>query len=177
MSVRHFDASSAECLVFTYKEGLLSSIAHDLKIRVIKFTIEVDENRRAIDARFDARSLRVVCAMRDRIEAPHTLSAAQKADIETAIVRDVLHARVYPEIRFNGAAVQEKGDQYLVQGTLTLHGHTRAVPVRVRRADEFYLAAARVHQPDFGIRPYQALLGTLKVKPDVTVHVRLRVPA
>jgi hypothetical protein len=30
-------------------------------------------------------------------------------------------------------------------------------------------ARITVHQPDFGIRPYRALLGALAVKPDVVV--------
>ena len=171
--MRHFDAASAECLVFTYKEGLLSAIAHDLKIRVTRFSIEADEDRRAIDARFDARSLRVVCAMQNSRESPETLSGAQKREIEAAIAQDVLDARAYPEIRFSSTSVEEKEDQYLVKGTLALHGHTRALPVRVRRRGGFYAAEARVHQPDFGIRPYRALLGTLKVQADVTVQVRL----
>src|SRR4051812_4209200 len=35
------DPASAECLVYTFKEGLLSAVAHDLKIRVERFEIEV----------------------------------------------------------------------------------------------------------------------------------------
>lgn len=36
------DASSADCFVFTYKEGLLSAVAHDLKLRVTRFTIDTE---------------------------------------------------------------------------------------------------------------------------------------
>ena len=99
-----FDASSAECSVFTYKEGLLSAVAHDLKIRVTKFTIAVEEDTGAITAEFDAASLRVVCAMSDSKDAPDSLTAANKREIETNIVRDVLQAREYPEIRFTSTA-------------------------------------------------------------------------
>lgn len=165
---------SVECLVFTYKEGLLSAIAHDLKIRVTKFVIDVDEPSRAIDARFDAHSLRVVCAMSDGAESPGTLSRENKREIEGNIVRDVLEARTYPEIHFVSSSVREKGGAYVVKGTLSLHGEERQISVRVHQEADRYVAEARVHQPDFGIRPYTALLGTLKVKADVMV--RLSVP-
>ena len=166
-----FDASSAECLVFTYKKGLLSAIAHDLKIRVAKFEIEVDEQSRAIAARFDAASLRVMCAMQAGVKSPGTLSRDNKRQIEANIVGDVLDARTYPEIRFESSAVQDQGDAHVIKGTLSLHGKQRQITVRVRQEGDYYVAQARLHQPDFGIHPYSALLGTLKVQADVTVQV------
>ena len=167
----HLDASSAECWVFTQKEGLLSAIAHDLKIRVTKFSIHVDEVTHAISAHFDAASLRVVGAMNDGNDAPGTLTAANKREIEANIVRDVLHAGQYPDIRFGSTAVEENAGGYLVKGKLALHGHERQVRVRVRQDGTHYVADVRLHQPDFGIRPYAALLGTLKVQADVLVRI------
>jgi hypothetical protein len=171
----HLDPSSAECWVFTYKEGLLSVVAHDLKIRVTEFAIDVDETARAITAQFEATSLRVVCAMEDGEEVPASLTTANKREIDGNIVRDVLHADEYPTIRFASTSVQEKGDGFVVKGKLALHGHERQVPVQVRRNDGDYIAEARLHQPDFGIWPYTALFGTLRVQADVSV--RIVVPA
>jgi hypothetical protein len=167
----HLDASSAECLVFTYKEGLFSAVAHDLKLRVTKFAIDVDEATRAIAAGFDAASLRVVCAMSDGKEVPRSLSTANKREIEGNIVREVLDAPRYPAIRFVSTGVEEKGNAYVVKGKLALHGHERQVRVQVHEDAGHYIAEARIHQPDFGIRPYTALLGTLRVQPDVVVRV------
>ena len=171
----HFDAASAECLVLTKKEGLLAAIAHDLKIRVTTFSIEVDEATRRIEARFDARSLRVVTAMQDGVDAP-TLSAANKREIEGNIIREVLEARTYPEVRFVSSVVEEANGAYRVTGKLGLHGHQRQIVVRVHREGDRYIGEARIHQPDFGIRPYSAMLGALKVQPDVTVRVAVPAP-
>jgi YceI-like domain len=174
--MHRFDASSAECLVFTFKEGLLSAVAHNLKIRVTKFVIEVAERTRAIEARFDAGSLRVVCAMEDGAEAPRTLTKDNKREIEGNIVRDVLHSATYPEIRFASSAVAGKRGAYVVKGALFLHGRQRRITVAVREESGCYVAETKLHQPDFGIRPYSALLGTLKVKADVTVRVEVPIP-
>jgi hypothetical protein len=173
--VHRFDASTAECLVFTFKEGLLSPIAHNLKIRVTAFEIEVNETTRAIIGRFDATSLRVVCAMDGDREDPAALSRDNQREIERNIVTDVLGARDHPEIRFVSTDVAERRDQYAVRGTLTLCGRERRIKFPVRRDGGYYVAEARIHQPDFGIRPYSAMLGTLRVQADVLV--RVRVPA
>jgi hypothetical protein len=175
--VAHFDATSAECLVFTFKEGLLAAVAHDLKIRVAKFVIDVDERTRQVAARFDAASLRVVCAMEEGRESPGTLNSESKRQIEASIVRDVLEPATYPEITFTSSSVQAKGDGYQIKGTLALHGKKRQVTVRVHAEGDRYVGEARISQPDFGMQPYSAMLGTLRVKPDVNVRVSVPAPA
>jgi hypothetical protein len=172
-----FDASSAECRVHTYKEGLLSVIAHDLEIRVGDFTIDVDEGAWQLAARFDARSLRVAGAMQEGVLAPGTLSEGDQHTIEEHIVRDVLHADRFPEIRFVSGAAQARGDALDLTGTLTLHNVERPLTVSARRDGARWVAAATIHQPDFGIRPYSAMFGTLRIRPDVAVQVVVPVPA
>jgi hypothetical protein len=174
--VAHFDASTAECLVCTYKEGLLAPVAHDLKIRVSRFVIDADEQTRRITARFDAGSLRVVCAMRGDAEMPGVLSRENKREIEATIVRDVLHAEQYPEIGFTSSETQRKGEGYLLKGTLDLHGRQRQLSIPVREQLGRYIAESRIHQPTFGIQPYRALMGALRVGADVTVRVSVPVP-
>lgn len=169
--MRRLDEDSADCFVFTYKEGLLSAVAHDLKIQVTRFRIDVDERARTVKGRFDAASLRVVCAMHNGKEAKSTLSAAQKREIDGNIVCDVLAAEKYPEVRYVSTAVDGEGDEFRVKGQLSLHGKRKTMNVTVRKERHRYVATAQLHQPDFGIRPYSALLGTLKVKPDVEVCI------
>lgn len=171
-----FDAATAECLVFTFKEGLLSAVAHDLKIRVGKFVIEVDPATRKIDAHFDTRSLRVMCAMTDGVDSPDALTPANKREIEANIVRDVLDAATFPDIRFVSSAVVDQKAAYALKGTLTIKDRSRRIRVKVRRHEHTYVAEASVHQPDFGIVPYRALFGAIKVKPDVAVRITVPIP-
>ena len=163
------DATTAECLVFTEKEGLLSAAAHDLKIRVGRFQLRIEDG--SVEAEFDAGSLRVVCALRGGADAPNALSAKDRAEIEANIAGKVLHARAHPAIRFRSRTVS--ADR--VEGTLSLHGKERDLAVQVRREGDRAVAECTVHQPDFGIQPYSAAFGTLRVKASVTV--RLGAPA
>jgi hypothetical protein len=173
--VAHFDASSAECLVLTFKEGLLSAVAHDLQIRVTRFAIDVDDATRAITARFEAGSLKVLGAVHDGVLRESTLSDADKRKIEQNIADDVLAVRSYPEIRFTSSEVVPEGDGFRVRGELALHGRARPIAFTAQKKGDRLVAEVPLHQPDFGIKPYSAMLGALKIKPDVIV--RCSVPA
>ncbi len=171
----HFDQDDAECLVFTYKEGLLSPIAHDLKIRVTRFGLDVDRDAGTVRGELDMGSLRVVAAMKDGREAPSALSDRDKREIESNIRKSVLHPDRHPTARFEATRLERTGEAWTVEGDLTLHGVTRRISTRVRPEGDALVAEVVLHQPDFGVKPYRAALGTLKVQPDV--RVRISVPA
>jgi polyisoprenoid-binding protein YceI len=165
-----FDQSTAKCLVFTYKEGLLSSIAHDLRIEATRFSIETDVDGPSVRAELDASSLRVQTAMKNG--RPHDgLGDKDKREIEKNIREDVLHAKRHASIRFESTAVTRDGDAYDVEGDLTLHGTTRRFRARAEPEGALLVTQLTVHQPDFGIKPYRAALGTLRVQADVTIRV------
>ncbi|MFW6087891.1 MAG: YceI family protein [Myxococcota bacterium] len=168
-----YDAERAECLVFTYKDGLLSAVAHDLKIRVTELSIDVDWDAPSITATFDPTSLRVVTPMKDGREAPSLLGDRDKKKIEKNIVEDVLHAKKHREIRFASKSIEREGDRARVTGELTLHGTTRELALEARKVSETWVAEARLHKPDFGIEPYTAAFGTLRLEPHVDVTIRL----
>jgi polyisoprenoid-binding protein YceI len=171
-AVPTFDATSASCHILTFKEGMLSALAHDLEIAVSRFAITVTDDL-AIDARFDARSLTVAHAMKDG-RASDALGDGDKRKIEKTIASDVLDTGRYPEIAFVAPAPTVTDGRYAYRGQLTLHGKTRAVDVRSQVSGADQTVEVVLHQPDFGIKPYSAMMGTLKIKPDI--RVRIRVP-
>ena len=172
-----FDATSASCHVCTFQEGLLSAVAHDLRIAVTRFTVALDADG-SVDARFDATSLRVECAVRDGVDAPNVLSPRDRAEIDRNLAGEVLESRRFPEIRFRAVAgaVTAFGEGHRVTGVLSLHGREQALVVVSRRAGDRELAEVTLHQPDFGIRPFRALLGALRIRPDVRVYLAFPSP-
>jgi polyisoprenoid-binding protein YceI len=169
-----YDAYNSECSVFTFKEGLLSRLAHDLKLQAERFSIELDDEARTIVGMFDPSSLQVVCARVDGRDEPSALSESDKAKIHENLVKDVLHTRKHPDIRFESTAVMSRGEGFSVEGQLQLHGQSRAIRAEVLPEGDRWVTEVTLHQPDFGIKPYTAALGALRVKPDV--QVRLSVP-
>jgi polyisoprenoid-binding protein YceI len=169
-----YDAYNSECLLFSFKDGLLARLAHDLKLQVERFSIEVDDATRQIKATFDPSSIQVVCARVDGRDDLSTLSKGDKKKIYDNATKDVLRTRKHPEIRFDSTNVVERGEGFAVEGTLQMYGKSRNIQTSVRPDGDRWLAEVKVHQPDFGIKPFTAALGALKVKPDVIV--RLYVP-
>lgn len=173
------DEREARVRVFTFKEGILSAVAHDLEIAVTRVSIEWPDDASRIRAELDARSLRVLHAIVDGRPSPTSLSERDKRKIEETIVNDVLHASRHPSIRFEGtlawpqAGPSPQRSVPTVDGSVELHGRSRTAAVRVEARGEELVAIATLHQPDFGITPYSAMFGTLKLKPDVRVEVAI----
>jgi len=164
----------ARCRVFTFKEGLLSAVAHDLEIDVTRLRIEWPDDRSTVRATFDARSLRVLHAMSSGHPAAHAISDRDRRKIEENILEDVLHASRYPEIVAEGALTWTEPDRRArLDGTLTLHGRSRPLRLDVTQVDGEWRAEATIHQPDHGVTPYTAMLGTLRIRPDIRVEVRI----
>ena len=170
-----YDQKNAECLVFTFKDGLLSKIAHDLKLRVTRFRVSVDLSRPFVAVELDASSLVVETAMHAGTENPGALSATDRDKIASQMRADVLQVSSYPRINFSSTRALRRADGgYDLSGTLALHGVERELSVQTRVEGNQQVAEVGVHQPDYGITVFKAMLGTLKIKPDV--RVRLSVP-
>lgn len=166
-----FSPRNATAEVLTYKEGLLSPIAHDLRIRVQEFEIEVEDGE--VRGDFDLSSLTVVTALKDGADAPSALSKDDKDKIRRTIQHDVLHTQRYPETHFV-ADMNDLDENGVVEGELELHGEERDVKARVREEEGGVRVSVDVYQPDFGIVPYTAMFGTLRVRADVVIEVFLQ---
>ncbi len=162
-------AAEAEVLVFTFKEGLLSGMAHDLKLKVHDFTIDFDNETSAVRAEFAPESLRVVCARRDGADEPEALSVHDLREIDNHVSMEVLHPARFSELRFEGCRLSPTH----VRGSLTLHGQIHELDVALSQSGEHWLAEAHLDQRIWGIRPYSAVMGALKVRPEILVQVRV----
>lgn len=168
-----YDPSNADCFVFTFKEGLLSPVAHDLKLELARFVIDVEAG--SIVAHFDTSSLRVDTPMKDGRENPSALGDRDKAKIAAQIREDVLHSAQYPEARFQSRSVEKRSDGgYDLTGDLTLHGVTRPLRARTEAVGGGQELEVTLHQPDFEIVPFRAMMGTLKIQANVKVRITTR---
>ncbi len=168
------DASTAALTIFTYKKGLLSRVAHDLAIDVTAFALdlEADAGGVRVELSADPTSLRVAHAMRGGVPARGLLSAGDRRSIERAIVEEVLESALHRDIRFAALATAD-GAGWRIGGLLSLHGSERRLETRARRDGADWVAEVALDQRDFGIRPYSAMLGALRIEPEVRVQVRV----
>ena len=89
--------------------------------------------------------------------------------------RKVLASDRHPEAVFAAAGFEPvAGGGGEISGTLTIGGRARPLKVGVTQTgDDRYRAEAQVVQSDYGIKPYTAFLGALRVRDAVDITVDL----
>jgi hypothetical protein len=162
--------TSGRIEVFTFKEGLLSPIAHDLRLRLDGFEISHDET--AVEGRFWPDSLVVEGAIEHGRLNENVLSAAQRNEIRDNIRRRILRTDVHPEARFR-AKVVAHGETYDLDGVLELVGSTQPVALSVRASDRRLQGELELRPSQWGIKPFRALLGAIRLADRVRVHFDL----
>jgi hypothetical protein len=152
--------------VFTYREGLLSNLGHDLRLTISRFRIEVRGNE--VIATFDPSSLTVDGAVVSGRVDGAKLSDADKQKIHDIICQQVLRSKEHPEVRLS-ARVGTKSAPFRIDGSLTLCGTTRRVAVVLQEEGKRLRGSIELCPSQWGVKPFRALGGTLKVKDKVLV--------
>ena len=179
------DSERTRLAVQLYRAGVGSRLAHDHVVEAPEVTgrVEYDADRpetSAIVIEVRTASLRVdQPAARRRLGVDGDLSESQRADVDKAMRGpDQLDTARHPTIRFASTRVLPEGDGRLrVTGQLTVRGVTREVSFPATVALESGVLRGRATltflQSSFGYQPYSALLGAIRNKDEVTLHVDL----
>lgn len=167
---------NVEIYVLVYKDGIAARFGHDLKLHaksLIGMITRGEAEPFAVDATIDARRVVVECARVNGHDDKNALTASDKLEINRRIQFDVLNTEQHPEIRFTSTHVAAEGENFNITGNLALNGHTHQLHIRAMHRDGRYIASIHLKQTDYGIKPYSAAFGTLKVKPEVVVEIIL----
>lgn len=164
-------ADDATVHIYTYKAGLLSAVGHDLLLRVTDFTVDIDPDDESIRGSFRADSIEVVYALADGKPNDKALSDDDRKTILKYLNKDILKSATYPTVDFASSDVFAEDDEVEVEGDLTLCGTTRSITVTAAVEDDMARAEIVLNQPSFGIKPFTAMLGALKIQPDVRVVI------
>jgi len=160
-----FGPANATLSVQTRRGGAAAKAGHDLLLEVTAWngtlTIGADGAPTAAELTADATSLRV----QRGTGGMKALDDEDKANIHQTIDDEVLERG---DLAFRSTAVD--GDR--VEGELTLAGRTRPLTLELSVAgDGSVSGSATVKQSDWGMKPYSALFGTLKVLDEVEVSL------
>jgi len=161
--------------VYTYKAGLLSRLAHDLRLTLTRFEITFgdeaeglpDAEAAQVRGRFWPASLVVDGAVKKGSVDRSTPSASDKKKIYGNIKDKILHTDQFPEITFEG-----KIDRGQVRGQLTMHGRTQPVVVQLLRG-ETYRGSVELRPTRWGIPPFKAVGGAIKLQDRVRIEFDL----
>jgi polyisoprenoid-binding protein YceI len=160
--------------VMTSRRGAVAKAGHDLLIHVTAWeaTLQAgqDPAETTIELTADGGSLRV----REGTGGMKPLDDDDRADIEKTIDAEILKQEV---VTFRSTRVEPADGGLRVVGDLTLLGTTRPATVNVAVGDDGRIDAVTVvKQTDWGIKPYTALFGALKVADEVKIELDATLP-
>jgi YceI-like domain len=162
---------NATLRVKTGRSGAAAKAGHDLVIEVTLWeaTLDVGDSP-SLQLSADPTSLRVL----EGKGGMQALDDDGKADIHKSIDKDVLKKKA---IEFRSTRVEQNDGGLAVKGDLELVGKSAPVSFDLSVGDDGALrGSANVKQTDWGMKPYSALFGALKVNDEVEVVVDGKIP-
>jgi hypothetical protein len=155
--------------IFTFKEGLLSRFGHDLHFTLERFELDVGDGR--LKGRFWTESLKLEGAVKNGRIDPDGLTAGDQKKIVQTATYEVLKVAAYPAAELE-ANIDSVRDGLEIRGTLTLVGQRRALPpVKAETIGGQVVVAITIEPSRWGIRPYRAMAGALRLKDRVDIEV------
>ncbi|WUH97882.1 YceI family protein [Spirillospora sp. NBC_00431] len=158
-------------LVKTGRSGLGRRAGHDLTIEVTRWSAVVEAREPLAES-----SVRVTVEVdglevREGTGGVKPLTDQDRAEIKKNL-RQVLDARGYPEITFVSTAVGEDA----VEGDMTIMGRVKPSRIRVAVDGDRVHGGVTVTQSRWGIKPYSAFFGALRLADDVEIAFDLTLP-
>jgi hypothetical protein len=162
---------NATLAIRTGKAGAASKAGHNLLLEVTSWegVLELGE-RCAVALTADAASLRV----REATGGLQSLDDEDRAGIEQTIDEEVLKGTAI-RLRSSEVEASPDGSRLSVRGELELAGRTQPLEFELTIGEAGRLTGSvTIKQSDWGIKPYSALFGTLKVSDEVSVAIEAK---
>ncbi|GAA5082249.1 polyisoprenoid-binding protein YceI [Thermocatellispora tengchongensis] len=166
-----FGSQTGTLLVKTTRTGLGAKAGHDLTIEVTRWRGEAvvnaaDPTATQVTVEADADSFEV----REGVGGIKPLTPSDSAEIKKNIQDKVLHTDRYKTIVFRSARVEGTADAFQIHGDLTIADSTGSLTVRGGVSGDRVTGEAVVVQSRWGIKPYSAFFGALKLNDAVEVR-------
>ncbi|MBK8480268.1 MAG: YceI family protein [Proteobacteria bacterium] len=161
--------------ILTFKDGLLSRLGHDLQLRLPALELTIDQ--RQVEGRFKTSEIVVEGAARPGgVVDREALSAREQAEIREAMQSKVLLTGKFPDAHLDATLTFKGEHEVLVRGMLELVGQAREIEFAVERRDGHLRGSVVLVPSRWGIAPYKALLGALRLQDRVEIRFELPDP-
>lgn len=176
MATHKLGPDDATLTVRTGKSGAAAMAGHNLLMEVTSWSatlaLSEDSALTGLTLTADSRSFKVDA---DGAAGIHPLGEEDKSNIAQTIDDEVLKGG---EIEFRSDSIEQIGERLRVHGELNLLGQRRPLMFEVSIGDDGRIGGeVTLKQSDWGIKPYSALFGTLKVADELRVVIDGRLPA
>lgn len=165
---------SGRLLVRTARTGLGAKAGHDLTLEVTRWRGSVTLNAAspassAIAVEIEVDSIEV----REGTGGVKPLTDTDRAEIRKTLRQKILQTTRYPTITFQSTRVTGTTESFQAEGDLTITGTTQPVTVRGTLANGRARGSTTVTQSAWGIKPYSAFFGALRLRDEVEVEFDL----
>ena len=165
---------SGRLLVRTSRTGLGRKAGHDLTIEATRWsgqaivdTASPDDSSVTVQIEVDSFEVR------EGAGGVKPLTDSDRSEIQKVLRRKILNTAEHPVIMFRSTAVEGTPASFALRGDLTIMGEIRPVTVRCRVSGDRLTGEASIVQSRWGIKPYSALLGALKLADPVEIEFDL----
>ncbi|MGI9288561.1 MAG: YceI family protein [Pseudomonadales bacterium] len=183
--VFRIDAQLSELRILVYRGGELARFGHNHVVTSTDIQGFVLRAEDVLASRFD------LFLPADRLVVDDPLVRAEEGADFSSTVSDkdsdgtranmlgdkVLDVAQFPFLQLSGKLVAANESELTLDVNVTIHGATKAVQtvanMRETSTNLTVEGAFNVRQTDFGIEPFSALLGRLRVEDEVTVKYRI----
>ncbi|MFE9445382.1 YceI family protein [Streptomyces sp. NPDC006602] len=160
-------------MIKTGRAGLGRRAGHDLTIEATRWSGEAvvdvgDPDRSSVNVTVETGSLEV----REGTGGLKALTDADRAEIKRTLEdMALLHTAEHPTITFSSTSITGTPQSFEITGELTIKGLTHPASVHGKGNNAGPLRGwATVTQSTWGIKPYTAFLGALRLADDVRVE-------
>jgi polyisoprenoid-binding protein YceI len=155
-----------------------AKLAHDLILSPSQWsgTMNVDADNPAASSAslsIDARSIQIL----EAVGGMKSLSDKDRRDIGKNIDEKVLDTGKFPTLTFESTSVSGSEPNFNVAGNMTIKGTSRPVNVALSVNGSQVAARTSISQKDFGIKPFSAMMGAIKLRDDVDFELTLNLPS
>ncbi|MDQ1358338.1 MAG: hypothetical protein QOJ52_274 [Acidimicrobiaceae bacterium] len=162
-------------LVNVYKDGMAAKMGHDLTLEASSWSGKADidpddPSASSVSVSTDASSLEIAEAK----GGAKPLSDSDKRDIKKSITSKIL---TNGAISFESTAVSGTPPRLQVKGDLTINGQSQPVTLDLNVDDNGHATGTTsFKQTQFGVKPFSAMMGALKVKDNVDITIDVQLP-
>ncbi len=167
---------SGRIVLRTFRDGLAATAGHDLVIELPRWSGELvvgdDTAPESLEVRIDLGTL----AVREGTGGLKPLTDRDRREIATT-ARRLLSTGPHPEAVFTANRFELSGDNGTIEGNLSIRGVTRPLRLQVSQPEPgSYVGTGTLVQSAYGIKPYTAFFGALKVRDAVDIEVNAVFP-
>ena len=161
-------------LLRTFRDGLAAQAGHDLTIEATRWSGELVVNDDLSPAGLEVRIDLGALVVREGTGGVKPLTDRDRREMAVT-ARKVLGTDQHPEAVFAADSFRPAADGGgEISGTFTLRGQSRPLRLQVKQTGtDRYHAETQVVQSDYGIKPYTAFLGALRVRDAVDAAIEL----